>query len=378
MRRQFPGKPLSCPDCLTQPRRYFLRLYKIRIYKGRDGQSLDSWNRADRLLNVIRLEMDEGKFDPRNYQSQHLKGLVCSHYFEEWLKRQQVRHFKLQEISLGYLKNVGEVVRNHLQPFFGQISIKDISSGTIKQLKDNLLAKLQPKTVKNIMGTLHAVLVDAQERGDIGQVPVFPKIKAAEPVIRWIEEDEQRQILAQVKHPIYRAFYLFLMKMGCRPGEARALRWEDVDLKQGLAIIRAAMDINSYRPTTKEGDVRHLALHPEVWSAMRKLPVPLHKKDYVFAINGRLMKKKKATEVWAQAAKQAGIKISCYQGTKHSMGCQLINQGVPLEVLAAWFGHKDVRTTKRYAKIDLTGRKNIWESVSPMCPQAVENGNKTE
>ena len=103
--------------------------------------------------------------------------LVCSHYFEEWLKRQQVRHSKLQEISLGYLKNVGEVVRNHLQPFFGQMSIKDISSGTIKQLKDNLLAKLQPKTVKNIMGTLHAVLSDAQERGDIGQVPVFPRLR---------------------------------------------------------------------------------------------------------------------------------------------------------------------------------------------------------
>ncbi len=110
----------------------------------------------------------------------------------------------------------------------------------------------------------------------------------------------------------------------------------------------------------------------------KKLPVPLHKKDYIFAINGRLMKKKKATEVWAQAAKQTGIKISCYQGTKHSMGCQLVNQGAPLEVLAAWFGHKDVRTTKRYANIDLSGRKNIWESVSLLCPQAVENGQKTE
>ena len=262
----FRGEPLSCPDCLTQPHRYFLRLYdkregRLKIYSGRDGHPLDSWNRAYRLLNVIRLEIDEGKFDPRDYLSQHLKGLVCSHYFEEWLKRQQVRHSKLQKISLGYLKNVGEVVRNHLQPFFGQMSIKDISSGTIKQLKDNLLAKLQPKTVKNIMGTLHAVLSDAQERGDIGQVPVFPKINA-EPVIRWIEADEQLQILAQVKHPIYRAFYLFLMKMGCRPGEARALRWEDVDLKQGLAIIRAAMDINSYRPTTKEGDVRSFGPAP--------------------------------------------------------------------------------------------------------------------
>jgi integrase len=381
---QFQGEPLLCPTCLTAPRRYFLRLYwkttgGFKIYTGRDGYPLDSWERAHRLLTVIRNEMDEGKFDPRNYLNRELKALVCENYFAAWLKRQEVRHHRLKEISLGYLKYIAMMVQQHLVPFFGRKSIKDIDRAQVKRFKDELLARYQPKTVQNILGVLRAILSDAKEREDIETVPTFPKVNVPEPEIRWIDEEDQNKILEHVRHPVYRGFFLFLMKMGCRPNEARALRGEDVDLKKGkgLVVIKAAMDGNTYRPTTKEGDVRHLALHPEVWRALKKLPTPLRQQDYVFSLSGKPLRKNQVSDTWRRAAKKAGIKITLYQGTKHSMGCQLVNQGVPLEMLAAWFGHKDVRTTKRYAKIDLTGRKNIWEGVSPKCPQAMEGNGKT-
>jgi hypothetical protein len=66
----FQGEPLLCPTCLTAPRRYFLRLYaksvgRLKIYSGQDGYPLDSWDRAERLLNHIRHEIDLCKFDPR-------------------------------------------------------------------------------------------------------------------------------------------------------------------------------------------------------------------------------------------------------------------------------------------------------------------------
>ena len=108
------------------------------------------------------------------------------------------------------------------------------------------------------------------------------------------------------------------------------------------------------------------------------MPTPLRQQDYVFSISGKPLRRNKVSDSWRQAAKKAGIRITLYQGIKHSMGCQLVNQGVPLEVLAAWFGHKDVRTTKRHAKINLTGRKNIWEDESPICPQVIDSNGKTE
>ena len=63
------------------------------------------------------------------------------------------------------------------------------------------------------------------------------------------------------------------MLQGCRPGEARALRWENVDFNKeiptpdgqiikGVITIRAAMDQEVYEERTKERDVRVLPMHP--------------------------------------------------------------------------------------------------------------------
>ena len=34
--------------------------------------------------------------------------------------------------------------------------------------------------------------------------------------------------------------------------------------------------------------------------------------------------------------------------------------------------------SKRYTKISFTGRKDIWEDVSPVCPQVIDSNGKTE
>jgi|WetSurMetagenome_2_1015567.scaffolds.fasta_scaffold06927_9 hypothetical protein len=255
---RFQGEPLLCPACMTAPGRYFLRIYwksagRFKIYSGRDGYPLGSWDRAHRLLTVIRMEMDEKKFDPRNYLSQELKALVSENYFAAWVKRQDARHHRLGEISLGCLKYINTTVQQHLAPFFGRISIKDIDRAQVKKFKDELLARYQPKTVRNILGVLRVILSDAKEREDIEAVPLFPKVNVPDSKIRWIDEGDQSKILGQIRHPVYRASFLFLMKMGCRPGEARALRWEDVDLKGGWRLAKRPWTATPTAPSPRKG-----------------------------------------------------------------------------------------------------------------------------
>ena len=65
----FQDKPLTCPACGAVPRRHFLRLDskfagRLKIYSDQHGYALDSWDRAERLLNHFRHEIDLGKFDP--------------------------------------------------------------------------------------------------------------------------------------------------------------------------------------------------------------------------------------------------------------------------------------------------------------------------
>ena len=80
----------------------------------------------------------------------------------------------------------------------------------------------------------------------------------------------------------------------------------------------------------------------------KKMPL-----GYVFHLNGRPFSIQRVQKWWRRAATAAGIDIPLYQGTKHSMGCRARLEGVPLDVIQDWFGHKSAASTRRYAKIQL-------------------------
>lgn len=360
----FHGEPLRCPVCLTHPRRYFVDFpwkgQRIKLYTGKDGHPLDSWERAFRMLTAMRNEIDLGKFDPKDYTPQEIRNLRFETYVRAWIER-RAKERERRHISKSYLKSMAEYARNYYIPFFGKTSIRDIREAHIEDFRDQLPAHLSAKTVYNILGVLHKLLKDAHRRRDILRFPEFPRIQVGEPVIRWITEAEQERILARVKEPVYRAYFLFLMCQGCRPAEARALKWEDLNLREHRVTIRAAMDMNEYRPFTKERDVRYLPLHPEVREVLGRLPRSLA--GFVF-INrqGRPLSATRVRMQWKKAAQTAGVEIGCYQGTKHSLGTQAINRGVSERLLAEFFGHRDLRSTRRYSKVQTESLKGIWEA----------------
>ncbi len=368
----FQGKPLTCPACATVPRRYFLRLYsksagRLKIYSGQDGFPLDSWARAERLLNHIRHEIDLGKFDPRHYISHEVKGLRFENYCQAWVERRggEVRR---QLLSHSYFNEIKAYCSRYFLPFFGSLSIRDIREAHLDDFKAQLPAHLSSKTIYNIMGVLRKLFQDAYRRKDILAPLRFPRIPLSEPVTRFLWPEEQMAVLAKVKEQVYRTYYLFLMRQGCRPGEARAMRWENIDLKNGLLTIAASFDRGHYRPFTKEREVRYLPLHPQVKKAILKLP--RHLSGYVFTNRyGRVLSSRRVEEVWRQAAAAAGIKATLYEGTRHSFASQAINRGVSQRKVGDFMGHRREESTRRYAKMKADSLKEVWGE--EMCPQSV-------
>jgi integrase len=181
-------------------------------------------------------------------------------------------------------------------------------------------------------------------------------------------QDDQEKILEYIQEPVYRAFYLFLMKQGCRPNEARALRWEKVDLRNDVVTIDAAFDLNTFRHSTKEGDTRILPLHPEVKKALLQLPRALN--GFVFVNRrGLPLSGCRVYDHWRQAAKRAGINITCYEGTRHSLASQAINRGVSERIVGDMLGHKCKASTKRYAKMRTESLKQVWEPSPATVPK---------
>ena len=318
---------------------------RIRLFSDKEGSPLYSERQANRLLERIRSEIDAGEFNPKNYIQRELKALRLGNYVTAWLRRQEGR-LQVGEISYGYFREMRSVVRNYLIPHLGNKDIRTLTKGN---LNDFLLElTVGAKTKKNIMGMLRAIYTDAMDREDIARVPSFPKVKTADPQVRWIEPEAQDAILAQFTDPVRRAFFAVLVHMGIRPGEARALTWADIDLEHDLLHIHAAMDLGHFRMTTKEQDERWLPIPAELKEILSGLERGL---GHVFTLGGRPYAQQRIGKWWRKAAAAAGYDIPLYMATKHSLGVRARLAGVPLDVIQDYFGHKSVESTRRYAKI---------------------------
>ncbi len=365
-------KGFICPRCRTTPGRYFVDVYvpgkllgekrgrRIKLYSEPDGSPLDSFQRADRLLSVIRTEMEKGSFDLRRYVSQELKPLRFDNYYHAWSERRR-QDLERGFITRSYLKEMIGYGRRYFLPFFGNLDIRAIKKKHLQDFIRQLPSHLSAKTTRNVMGMLHKLFQDALEREDITILPLFPQLPKREPLTRFLTVEEQEAILAHISMPVYRGLFTFCMHTGVRLGEARALKWEDVNLKEELLTIRASFDLGVYKPCTKEGDVRYLPMMPVIRELLMSLPRSLSGWVFVNSL-GRPLSQRRINTVWQQAAQKAGIKITCYEATRHSFASQMIEQGVPERVVGEWLGHKTAASTRRYAKVRAEKLRSFMES----------------
>ena len=81
---------------------------------------------------------------------------------------------------------------------------------------------------------------------------------------RFVQPEEMPKLLASLaveSLPVH-AFFLTCLLTGCRGGEARAMRWEDVNLIQGIWS----------KPTTKTGTRHQVPLPPALVDMLRTIP----------------------------------------------------------------------------------------------------------
>ncbi len=85
---------------------------------------------------------------------------------------------------------------------------------------------------------------------------------------------------------------------------------------------------------------------------------------------------------WERACERAEVpKLSLYEGTKHSFATDAVRRGVPERVVQRMLGHRDVTSTRRYAKLAEEALvyalrdRDRGEDLSPACPSG-ESGEK--
>jgi len=324
--------------------RYYVQLY----WNGRmekfwsvliQGQwyPIKSHENGEKLLRAIQEDIDRDResFDPRSFRPAN--PLSLGEYHTKWLSE--------IDATVKTKRDYRTAIVNYAVPFFG--ADKDIRKFKKAELVSfHKSIEGSQKWRYNVMGALKSMIRWAYSNEEIKHVPPFPKMSMGEsPEIEYLTLDQQEKVLAHIPAedaPIFR----FAMEYGLRVGEARALKQDAI--KDGKVYVKRTFSENELRETTKTGDIRAQELTPyaqEIIDGLR------HIGPFLFVRHdGKPYTNKNLNEIWRSACEKAGIKIKLYNAIRHSLGCQLLDEGHDLSLVQEVLGHRRQEMTRRYAK----------------------------
>ena len=266
----------------------------------------------------------------------------------------------------------------HIVPTIGTVKLAQLTSPMARTLEDRLRVDRSPVLVRKILGSLSAILADAQERGQVAQNVVRNlrarrrrgkdrqaakrqkgKLKIGVDIP---SPDEIRAIIA-VCEGRWRPLLLTLIFTGLRASELRGLRWIDIDLKRGEIHVRQRADrYNEIGPPKSEAGERTVPLPPMVVNVLRgwKLVCPIGELGLLFP-NGRgrlenysniVKRGLLPTQVAAGVVTARGAaKYTGLHSLRHFYASWCINRRVdgglelPLKLVQARMGHASIQMT---------------------------------
>jgi integrase len=197
---------------------------KIKVIKHKEM--------ADRIAEHINAKIDEKRaaYDPRQDFRTPGHEFQFNLYAERWLTENQFsyapserRHVsRYCQLAIDYFKNT---------------DMREIRKADLKELVKTFPSKWNSKTSRNALGVLHKVLADALDDELLEKLPGFPDLEIVEPEVKWITREWQEKIIAAIPERD-RPIFEFMATWGVRPGEARALQWEDVDFEKEIITIK--------------------------------------------------------------------------------------------------------------------------------------------
>ena len=138
-------------------------------------------------------------------------------------------------------KGYEALVRVHIVPELGNVTLEKLTPQHVQRLMNKKLQQgLAPKTIQYMRGVLRTALGQAHRWGmvsrNVAALVDGPRVERK--VIQPFGPEEAEKLLAAAENDRLGALYSVALAMGLRQGEAFGLRWEDVDLSEGVVHVR--------------------------------------------------------------------------------------------------------------------------------------------
>ncbi len=327
-----------------------------RIAYDELGRRFWSEEHAKQCLNKIRAEVTNGTFNIDKYKKLDVKEWKFEVRFQRYLDAGVDKNkTPLAPATKSVIKHF---YTKYLYPYFKSWDLRAISSTHVSDFYDQLPTNLCDGTKRNIIFAFRAFYRMFEE---LDQTKIrWPSPKLVGKKIPWISQEEQLKIISCIPEK-HRPIFYFLIWHGVRPGEARGLMWDCIDLKQNIIYIKRNWSNYTLREITKGRKDRTTPIYSQFKPVLKELA--RSKKEFVFTTpRGKHYQRKLINRVWNKAVKEAGYApIRLYNGTKHSFASQLRKAGADLSDIQELLGLADISTTYRYADIEQTRLTRVIE-----------------
>ena len=241
--------------------------------------------------------------------------------------------------------------------YLDDLTNSDLERYQQERLKDGL----SPQTIYHQFSVVRGAVKTAKRLGFKVPSLDYPSVKIPKHKVRYLTLEEEGRLLAELdpnreqfgllplgvrpeksKRQLQDCYDLVicLLDTGARYSEIADIRWDQIDLEQGMiglwrskvsnegviAMTRRVREVLARRYREREG-------------------------DFVFT-NNNGDKRGYATQSIRKAMKRAGLHEVRIHTLRHTLATRLIQNGMTVYEVKAILGHSDIRTTMRYAHLE--------------------------
>ena len=263
------------------------------------------------------------------------------------------------------------LVRRHLKPALGHIPLRDLRPEHLQRFyNEKARAGCSARTVRYLHTTLHSALAQAEKNQlvvrNVSKLTERPHEARKEMRTLSLPQVADTLLPAIKENRLHAAIFLLFMT-GLRRGELLALRWRDLDWKEGVLQVRQTL---VRARNHNEGRTQLVFSDPKTPQSRRTIPIPeeclialkQHKvrqaeerlmlgpayEDYGLVFcqpDGRPIDPRNFNRQFCRVLQEAGLPHIRVHDSRHTLATLLLEQGISPKTVQTILGHSSAKIT---------------------------------